>query len=510
MALLFSAAAHADELPLNWSLGGYYRTRLLAVNGLPTNDPLRLRDNAANATYGFMRLRLNPTLSYGPDEKLPIVALKMQIDGLDNVVFGDNDLVADTPVFGDLPSDTNIDGVDIETVRLRRAWLEFLVPVGLMRVGRMPTQWGLGLLAHDGNGMRGDFGDALRATTNDRIMFATRPLSVANALMGKSSRSTPLILVTAYDKIVEDPFLESTDVRYDPTSGDQARSNLPFGTFLDDEDDVNQVVVAAVWNDKKFNRAVEGDELTAGVYFTYRWQNSSQSKVPIIDFFWRLKWSVFGADAPRLYTEGEVLTIQGQSRAISEGTLTEPDIWGAVARVGLQSTGWDAILEGGHASGDDRIGDSEFTGRSLNSDYRVGLLLYPVLLNARTANQTPSSPALWSRGGVYNSTYFYPHGRWRPLDNVEVVAALLVAWADELAPQLGGSQRDDGTTTCSVGAGDCMLGIEADAAVKVRWGPDDLMRWSTEFGILKTGKALEPVLTQDLLWTLQTRLAMVW
>ena len=179
MALLFSAAAHADEHPLNWSLGGYYRTRLLAVNGLPTNDPLRLRDNAANATYGFMRLRLNPTLSYGPDEKLPIVALKMQIDGLDNVVFGDNDLVADTPVFGDLPSDTNIDGVDIETVRLRRAWLEFLVSVGLMRVGRMPTQWGLGLLAHDGNGMRGDFGDALRATTNDRIMFATRPLSVA-------------------------------------------------------------------------------------------------------------------------------------------------------------------------------------------------------------------------------------------------------------------------------------------------------------------------------------------
>ena len=499
-----------DESVLDWDVNGYYRARIARINGLPRKNPdfLQRKDIGAKADYGFMRLRLEPSLKYGPNPKLPIAALYMQIDGLDNVVFGDNDLIADTPVFGDILSATDINAIDIDTLQLRRAWLEFLVPVGLMRVGRMASNWGLGLLANGGDGLTGDFGDPLRGSTTDRILFATRPLTIYNVLAKDDDRVTPLILVAAYDKIVEDPHLEATDFRYD--SEEPPRGVLPFVSLSDRKDDVQQVVFAVVWNDKKFNKAAPQDELTLGTYFTHRWQTSSESKVSIGDLFWRFKYSFFGKEGPQLFSEGEVLTIQGTSRAISAGTLTEPNIWGGAGRIGALADAWDAVLEAGHASGDAVIADEDFTSRPLNADHRVGLVMFPIVLNARTANQFSDNPSLWSRGGVYNATYLYPHGRYRPFDGVEVVGAVLLAWADELTPVIGGSQRDDGGTSCGAFAGDCFLGVEGDLAVKIDWGPDDLLRWSTEVGLMKAGKALETVLSDDLIWTLQSRIAMVF
>lgn len=507
-----AAPAAAEESSLSWDVDGYYRARLVSVSGLPRKNTdflaLDRRDLSASADFSVMRLRLEPTLRYGPDPKKPIAALHVTIDALDNVIFGDNDLIADTPVFGDVLSSTDIDGRDVDTVFLRRAWLELLTPVGQLRVGRMGTQLGLGLLAHAGNGIEGDFGDALRSSDNDRVLFATQPLTIYNALVHGDSRPTPLVLAVAWDKIVEDPTTESFDPRHDPMS--TPRSNLPFWPQSDVEDDVNQIVVALVWKDEKFNRAVEADELTIGAFLTYRWQPSTESKVPIWDAYWKLRWHAFGPDRPALLTEGEVLTIQGTTRAISAGTVTEPDIWGAVARLGATTPSWDGVLEFGYASGDAVIADADFTGRALHPNHRVGLLMFPVVLNARTANQFTDNRTLWSKGGVANAKYWYPHARWRPLDGVELVGAFLLSWADTLAPALGGSLRDDGSTDCGMFTGDCFLGWEADAAVKVSWGPDDLVRWSTEGGVMKAGKALETVLTEDLIWTLQSRIAMVF
>ena len=170
-----------------------------------------------------------------------------------------------------------------------------MIPVGQLRVGRMGTQWGLGLLANDGNGLEGDFGDARFGTTNDRILFATRPLTIFNAIVNDDRSETPLIFVAAYDKIVEDPFLDRSDFRFDDSM--DARNELPFRRFVRHFDDVQQVVFALIWNDKDLSFGEAGDQLTVGIQGTERWQESSESSVLIYDMYWRFKYSAFGKSA---------------------------------------------------------------------------------------------------------------------------------------------------------------------------------------------------------------------
>ena len=507
LALVVGAPATvvADPVPLSWDVGGYFRTRLARIRGIPRKNPDFLspdpRDLSAGADFGVMRLRLLPVLRYGADPDKPVASMHLQIDGFDNVVFGDNALLTAKPVFADPLSATDIDGVDIDTFEIERAWLQLSVPVGQLRVGRMPSHWGLGLLANGATGMDTDWGDPMGGSSNDRLLFATRPLTIANVLMDKGDASTPLIVVAAYDKLVEDP--------HDPLS-DPPRGALPFVPWSNAADDVQQVVLAAVWNDPELNAASPEDELTAGVYFVNRWQESSESDLQILDLFWRLRYSPFGSDRPALMTSGEILTIQGESRSLSEGTLTEPNIWGGVVKLGAETECWTGIAEAGYASGDAIIADGDFTGRPIHRDYHVGMVLYPIVLAARSAHTFGDETSLWSKGGVYNSSYLFPQARWRPIPGLELVGAFLAAWADELTPVLGGSDRSDGSTACSLFQGDCFLGWEIDAAVKVRWGEDDLVRWSTELGILSGGEALESVLTEPTVWTVQSRIAMVW
>lgn len=54
------------------------------------------------------------------------------------------------------------------SVTVKRVWGEFMTPVGQLRFGRMPSHWGLGVLANGG-----DYLDADYQSTADRIMFVT-------------------------------------------------------------------------------------------------------------------------------------------------------------------------------------------------------------------------------------------------------------------------------------------------------------------------------------------------
>ena len=86
----------------------------------------------------------------------------------------------------------------------------------------------------------------------------------------------------------------------------------------------------------------------------------------------------------------------------------------------------------GRASGDDVATDEKFTGRAIHPDYNVGLLLYDEILSRVTAaNWGDEAAGLWSKGGVYNSRYIYPHLKFRPTDSLEFRAAYLMAWPDK-------------------------------------------------------------------------------
>jgi uncharacterized protein (TIGR04551 family) len=61
-------------------------------------------------------------------------------------------------------------GVNSNTnsIAVKRVWGEYVTPVGQLRFGRMPSQWGLGMVDNAGDGIDSDY-----QTTTDRIMFIT-------------------------------------------------------------------------------------------------------------------------------------------------------------------------------------------------------------------------------------------------------------------------------------------------------------------------------------------------
>lgn len=56
----------------------------------------------------------------------------------------------------------------INSIDVHRVWGEYMTPVGQLRFGRMPSQWGLGMVDNAGDGIDSDY-----QTTVDRIMFVT-------------------------------------------------------------------------------------------------------------------------------------------------------------------------------------------------------------------------------------------------------------------------------------------------------------------------------------------------
>jgi uncharacterized protein (TIGR04551 family) len=54
------------------------------------------------------------------------------------------------------------------SINVQRVWGEYMTPVGQLRFGRMPGQWGLGILENAGDGLDSDY-----QTTLDRLMFIT-------------------------------------------------------------------------------------------------------------------------------------------------------------------------------------------------------------------------------------------------------------------------------------------------------------------------------------------------
>lgn len=55
-----------------------------------------------------------------------------------------------------------------DSVVVKRVWAEYMTPIGLLRFGRMPSHWGLGMLANGGEGYDADW-----QSTADRVMLIT-------------------------------------------------------------------------------------------------------------------------------------------------------------------------------------------------------------------------------------------------------------------------------------------------------------------------------------------------
>ncbi len=470
------------EAPDNWkfTLDGYYRARGHAFYDLYDGQ-------AAPGTYITNRIRMQPGLNFEDRAKV-----FMMFDAMDGVVWGDNASLASTSLFAADPSTTTIEGTEVVPFQLKRVWTEFKVPVGLFRVGRQGSNWGMGLLANEGNGFDDTFGENKYGSTYDRIMFATRPITVATTIAqmagGKGKvHDVPLITAFGVDRLVEDPLIQYYGYGCDPESPDDRAAGCSADEdhsttverdaerrtdtwWVDNQDDVYEMVYVLIYRGEgtRLSKDLVGD-ITAGVYVVNRLQGETSSDVLIIDGYVKteIKNTLF---------EGEILHIGGDTRAI---TLANPDpdakdplaktadIWGYVLRAGYQDEHWTALMEHGYASGDDQPTDVEFTGRPLHPDFNVGLLLYEEVIARTTANAWgPSAKGLWSNGGVYNSRYIFPNVRYRPIENWEFSAAFLMAWPDKPDGSRILCKEGDAVTCTTYTASSDYLGWETDVAIK--------------------------------------------
>ncbi len=181
-----AAAAHAFD----FSTHGYFRNRIVAMHDLdlqePNNNLPRDNERFGFISYTDMRLRLLPVAKFND-----WLSIQAQFDILDNVLFGTKDtreLNIHSAVVGTqtLPAGagsfwmTGGAAGDNGSVNVRRVWMDILTPIGKFRIGRQPSNWGLGIFQNDGLARQADFGD-----TADRILWLLQyPLKSGATISG--------------------------------------------------------------------------------------------------------------------------------------------------------------------------------------------------------------------------------------------------------------------------------------------------------------------------------------
>ena len=219
----------------------------------PTTIPNAVKERTIAGVN--MRFRFEPTFNISEE-----VRIRMQVDALDNVLMGSNSDYA----FSRDPNHVYArDNFSIQTnsqvaprsginalqdsIAVKRVYGEVSTPVGILRFGRMGSQWGLGVMHNDGSCQDCDWGD-----TVDRVMFVAEPLA--------GFYVTPMI-----DFNAEGP----TSFR-DPAGGQ------PFD--LSNSDDAHSLGLAIARRDTDSQakaRLEAGQSLfNYGAHLTYRWQRN--------------------------------------------------------------------------------------------------------------------------------------------------------------------------------------------------------------------------------------------
>jgi hypothetical protein len=148
---------------------------------------------------------------------------------------------------------------DRDSITVKRAWAEVAVPLGILKFGRMPNHWGLGIFSNSGDhdpihgtyDLDGDYGD-----TVDRFSFSA-------IIPGTNLRA---MIATNWD---------STRLTSNQTNDGKGREGHPWD--LGDEDDITSWigVISRMDTPTEFRDKVDRGELAFnyGIYFEYKKQH---------------------------------------------------------------------------------------------------------------------------------------------------------------------------------------------------------------------------------------------
>ncbi len=402
-----------------FSLGGSFRLRTDWLSnlhlgfhdqgaGTPFPEPITCKEGATAGSCdesigtANLRLRLEPT--YHVTEQVRVMA---QLDALDNVVLGSLSNTTDT---------TDTTGSTADAMVWRRAWAEVETPLGLLKFGRMPAHFGLGVQDHSG-------GDNPFVAADDPFHRDTKFCldcdqgdSVDRVVFSRDIPGTALSVAVGLDWISGGPSAASTPVWADRSGGqswdltdadDAAQWILVLGRFLD----------AEAWRD----RIEQGrSALSYGVYLKYRTQDADLTDdtvggaapetllhargltLYVPDVYVRYGRDDFNFEAEAVAVYGSYADAGNLTPDGGELTLAQ---FGGVARANwlLSDDELNLGLEVGFASGDDweatnpgethvsrlpafptGAGDDTASRFAFDSDFQVDLILFRELLGAVT------------------------------------------------------------------------------------------------------------------------------
>ncbi|MBK7977161.1 MAG: hypothetical protein IPK07_29145 [Deltaproteobacteria bacterium] len=492
-----------------------YETEVEAYRTPPTASREVTEELDAGLT-GEHRLRLEPKV-----ELFGQATIVSQLDVLDGLLWadtGDRSFLE----FSDLPPPNTV-GDSFDSFRVNRAWAEWTSPAGVLRVGRQPSHFGLGVVTNDGDGEDLAFGDKHVGDASDRVLFGTKPISLVTALVSG----------------------ERPDADHDPlTLGVGFDWHVDRGVVVEPGDDTQQVLMALVWDasgstavhERVAHRAAgsaSGAASRVGFYAAYRDQTHDDRLIqgtarPVEEFLEAWVLDTSGRLIARAASEGdfelrfewEAAYVTGDtnftvSRLVSTPSdpfpTSDAEQWGGVGRLIAESESAVFRFELGAASGDGNRYDGHVRDFRFHPDYDVGLVLFSDLLASMTAAQAynvvhqlgEGGPVpfvganyLASDGGVTNAVYVNPIVEVDPRPGTALIAGLL--WARALESLVdpfndaffGGAA---GTLNSYGGqAGSKDLGVELDfavhQAVPLGW---DVLRGDVglEYGHLFTGNA---------------------
>lgn len=497
-------------------MNGYFRVRGQLFNELdvgvgrdasgrylfpvPMDQPNGEGDRHTLSTAN-MRLRLEPTMNVSEH-----VRVRAQIDVLDNKVLGsstsslfdDGSTYPSTLYGSSRVADASGDPrTDRALVLPKRVWGEVQTPVGLLSFGRMPSEWGLGIMSNAGAGIDDDLGD-----TVDRVQFALPPVSTP---IGRLV-FVPILDFDHEGALYRQPYAAAgTGQPFDAESGDDGRTYGVKVARLDTPDEIR----------RKLERSESS--VNYGAYYNYRqqrysypdWESAgfdavvaSSPTAPtsihraayahLVDLWFR--WL-----SPRWRVEAEVSGVYGSvGTAANDPAITVPKImlrqWGGAlvteyrALPNKLTIGWEV----GAASGDSAPGFGNVpsygptaygsfegqqwcvapggagspcarTDRSIrnfrfNPAYRVDLVLFRQIL-----------------GGVTDAMYVKPKLRWDIFPGLGLDVSLMYARAME--------RRSTPSVTAAGAGGAADLGLELDT--QLTYATTDGFRAWAQWGALQ-------------------------
>ncbi len=374
-----------------------------------------------NLSSANMRLRLEPTINL--DEG---TSIHIQADVLDNLVLGSTPTSGlgsytstNLPPLGAFGNPAGAYGSgqqppiagqnsDRDSIVIKRAWAEVAVPLGILKAGRMPNHWGMGI-NHNGGGQDpiggiydtdGDYGD-----TVDRVSFSAQ------------IPGTPLRAMIATD-------WASTTLVSNQTIFNKGREGHPFD--LDDQDDVDGWigVISKMDSPQDFKDTVDRGDVAFnyGIYFEYKTQKWDYNTVDFVtgggpdtianyvprdmtvyspDLWAKLGYGKFTIEGEFTATLGKIARIDDYTSKIGSVDIRK---YGGALRVGWRGLENKLRLgvEGGFASGDqydntpqgntniafaNLLGNAstkKLTQFMFDRDYRVDMILWRHLIGAVT------------------------------------------------------------------------------------------------------------------------------